>query len=49
MTLLLMIITGAICYKVGSHYGYSRGETDMYHNCRRAEQARREVMPWLGM
>jgi hypothetical protein len=47
-TLLMQLLAGTVAYLVGNHYGYNRGETDMYERCRRAEETRRKVMPWLG-
>lgn len=47
-TLLMMVFAGASAYLVGNHYGYKRGEVDMYRKCRSADAARREFLSHLG-
>jgi len=36
-TLLMQILAGATAYWVGNHFGYHRGETEMYRRCQRAD------------
>jgi hypothetical protein len=48
MTIMLMIFAGASAYLVGNHYGYKRGEVEMYRKCRSADAARREFLSHLG-
>jgi hypothetical protein len=43
----MMIFAGGSSYLVGNYFGYKRGEVDMYRQCRRAEQARRDFLSHL--
>lgn len=43
MTLLLMIITGAVMYHVGNYYGYKRGEREAIHRTKRIRSLLSEV------
>lgn len=41
-TLLMQILAGATGYWIGNHYGYLRGEVEMYRRCRDADEVTRQ-------
>ena len=41
-TLLMQILAGASMYWVGNHFGYQRGENEMYHRYKKLNQEQRE-------
>lgn len=47
-TLLLMIITGLACYKLGRWTGYKDGSQKMYQLCRSIDRTTREFFSGIS-